>query len=412
MDKLDQFLNLMQLDLTGEKLVVAVSGGPDSMALVDMLKDHYQLVVAHFDHQLRPQSYLETNLLAEYCQKYNLELVTEKWQHGPLKAGVEAKARTARYDFLKRVCQQKQAKYLLTAHHSDDYLENILIKLLRSGDINEMASLKLKGKMGKITILRPLIFYQKSELLAYVKAGDLPYIDDETNFEDDTLRNRLRHYVVPKLKQENPDLSDQTRRFAMQAEVNNEFAEKICQLLPLEPFLGQWRIQKNKLADFSSVAIRRYFELQIYRHYHQRCHLNDELTAGAFSLIAYQNYYYLINQAEINFTAQKKVILERPFSFSGRRYLLSLNREAGNLIAKFSAPKELTFGSIKAEKLLLKNGQHAKNKKFFAQAQIPALLRSQALTFFAQGVPVWVENSYCNQIKSKDFLTYYLFLLN
>ena len=115
---------------------------------------------------------------------------------------------------MTKVVKEINADYLLTAHHGDDLLENILLKLIRSGNPEEMNSLQEVGKMNGVPLLRPLLSYSKKELLEYDKAHQLNFIEDSTNQEDSTIRNRLRHHIVPFLKAENPDLLENALRYS------------------------------------------------------------------------------------------------------------------------------------------------------------------------------------------------------
>ena len=212
MDKVIEFFDKNYLPLVGKRLVIATSGGPDSVALVDMLyklkhEYNFEIIVAHFDHKLRKDSSEETNLLKKYCLRRNLSFENGIWMREEnLTSGVEAAAREARYDFLVKTVHKFQGDYLLTAHHGDDLLENILLKFIRSGNPNEMNSLKAIGEREGIPLLRPLLGFSKQELLKYDRIHGLDFIEDETNNEDETMRNRLRHHVVPLLKEENPNL--------------------------------------------------------------------------------------------------------------------------------------------------------------------------------------------------------------
>ncbi|MBA1394164.1 tRNA lysidine(34) synthetase TilS, partial [Lactobacillus sp. XV13L] len=205
--------------LKNKTLVVATSGGPDSMALLDMLntiKDdqHFHLIAAHLDHRLRPDSFREAAAIDQYCGKKQIKVVHGTWPQAlHPQSGVEAAARRYRYDFLAQVMHKNAGDYLLTAHHCDDLLENILIKFIRSGDPSEMNSLQAVSGWRGALLLRPLLTLEKADLLAYVRSRGIPFVIDETNNEDEALRNRLRHQVIPVLKRENPHIGRSALRF-------------------------------------------------------------------------------------------------------------------------------------------------------------------------------------------------------
>lgn len=220
MTKFTTFFTENNIEIKNKKFLLAASGGPDSVALLKMLVDFLpnpteQLIVAHLDHCLRDDSFLESQLLQKLTTDFKVKLVEKKW---PVElhpqAGVEAKAREYRYAFLRDAGRKYKTDYLLTAHHGDDLIENILLKFIRSGDVAEMNSLQIVGNLGSMKLLRPLVKYSKDELLKYDKDNHLNFIEDKTNFEDDTLRNRLRHHVVPLLKKETNHLVKNANHFS------------------------------------------------------------------------------------------------------------------------------------------------------------------------------------------------------
>lgn len=144
--------------------------------------------------------------------------------------------------------------YLLTAHHGDDLLENILLKLIRSGNPEEMNSLQSVGKMRGITLLRPLLAYSKQELVEYDQKHRINYVVDSTNQEDETMRNRLRHHVIPLLKKENSNLLINALRFSKKMIQLTELVnEQVADIGQVEPFLGAWRVKTDKLINLSAT---------------------------------------------------------------------------------------------------------------------------------------------------------------
>lgn len=167
------------------KCIVAVSGGVDSVVLLDMLKrsGEHELIVAHFDHGIRPDSAADARFVALLAEKYGVVYETERVELGA-GAGEDA-ARSARYDFLRRLAVKHDAT-LMTAHHQDDAIETIAINMVRGTGWRGLAVLNDK------TILRPLLSRTKSELYAYALEHELEWVEDATNTTDAYLRNRLR----------------------------------------------------------------------------------------------------------------------------------------------------------------------------------------------------------------------------
>jgi tRNA(Ile)-lysidine synthase len=184
----------MKLEIKPGKYIVAVSGGVDSMVLLHVLASQPQveLIVAHFDHGIRPDSHKDEQLVAETAQRLGLRFISEE---GHLKAGVsEANARTARFAFLHRVLAQKQAQAVITAHHQDDVLETMIINMSRGTNRKGLSSL-VSGDV----IVRPLLHVPKAEILAYAQAHDIQWREDSTNSDVRYLRNYIRQTFMPKL---------------------------------------------------------------------------------------------------------------------------------------------------------------------------------------------------------------------
>ena len=174
--------------------MVAVSGGIDSMALLDMLAHMpgLDVVVAHFEHGIREDSDADRELVGRAAKRYGLPFI---YEHGNLGAGAsEAQARTARYDFLYRVKEQANADAIITAHHQDDLIETAIINILRGTGRKGLSSLRSTDD-----ILRPLLATPKHDLYSYVSSHpehDIIWNTDSTNKSDVYLRNYIRHHLI------------------------------------------------------------------------------------------------------------------------------------------------------------------------------------------------------------------------
>lgn len=174
-----------------DKYVVAVSGGVDSVVLLDMLVSKklpitYQLIVAHFDHGIRVDSGQDAIFVSELAKKYGLPFETKREELGP-KAS-ENTARISRYNFLRSVAKKHNAQ-LVTAHQADDVIETIAINLSRGTGWRGLAVLDSD-------ILRPLTDMTKSEIMEYAKQHKLAWREDSTNAGETYLRNRIRQKTI------------------------------------------------------------------------------------------------------------------------------------------------------------------------------------------------------------------------
>jgi tRNA(Ile)-lysidine synthase len=172
-----------------KKYVVAVSGGVDSVVLLDIMarKSDQGLIVAHFDHGIRQESAEDAAFVAALAQKYKAKYVTKRMELGP--DASEEMARTNRYRFLKEVAEKEGAE-LVTAHHADDVVESIVINIVRGTGWRGLAV------FGDTAIVRPLLAMRKQQLYEYACSHGLEWVEDATNLSDAYLRNRIRRSLT------------------------------------------------------------------------------------------------------------------------------------------------------------------------------------------------------------------------
>ncbi len=203
----NNLLNLMQEQLNNQTIVVCVSTGIDSMVLLDIVQKlkNVKIVVAHVNHHKREQSNEEQDYIVEYCKNNNLKCYVEELHFNETKNFQEA-ARIKRYQFFEKVIKKEQAQYLLTAHHAVDNLETILIRLIKSSSHKGYAGIEKLQKHNDYYIYRPLINLTKQDIYDYQKQNNIKFFNDESNDQDDYLRNRIRHNIIPEMEKENPSL--------------------------------------------------------------------------------------------------------------------------------------------------------------------------------------------------------------
>ncbi|MEG0475554.1 MAG: tRNA lysidine(34) synthetase TilS [Carnobacterium sp.] len=223
-----------------DRLLVAVSGGVDSMVLVDLihhlpatLKPWFGVV--HVNHKLREVSDEEEAFLKNYCQEKKIPFFCTQWKRADHPAtGEEAAARNFRYTFFQEMMVAHKATHLVTAHHGDDQVETILMRLVRGGQLGNMAGIRTVRTFGSGKLVRPLLKYSKEELYAYSRQHRLRYYEDESNTSLKYTRNRYRQTIVPLLKQENPKVLNHF----------NDFSEDLLDVLHLSEQLIQEKINR------------------------------------------------------------------------------------------------------------------------------------------------------------------------
>ena len=192
---------MLNLD-KNRKYLLACSYGPDSMALFDMLlKEGYNFAVAHVNYHLRKESNEEEYQLRNYCMNHGVKIFVKNVDENLGENNLEAKCRDIRYNFFIEVVKNNGIDALLVAHQEDDLIETYLMQKKRT-NLVKYFGIKEISYFSDIEIIRPLLKYQKKELLVYCRMFDVPYAIDKTNLEDHFLRNQIRHQVVEKMSVE------------------------------------------------------------------------------------------------------------------------------------------------------------------------------------------------------------------
>lgn len=205
---MDEVLNYIKdnTDLKSDDyVVIGLSGGPDSMALLNLLVEYKQIVdfnivCAHVHHNIREESDYEAEFVKKYCEKNNLIFEMTKFSYE--EKFTESLGHKMRYEFFNKIINKYNAKYLFTAHHGDDLVETILMKIVRGASLSGYLGFDSLIKNENYTTLRPLVLVTKEDILDYNKKRNIPYVIDKSNTDESYTRNRYRKYLLPKLKEE------------------------------------------------------------------------------------------------------------------------------------------------------------------------------------------------------------------
>lgn len=212
LNKLISFTRQQGLISPGDHVICAVSGGADSVALLFglyLLKEKLdiRLSAAHFNHNLRgAESDRDEYFVRDFCDRYDIPLMVGSAAVTPGKKGLEAAARDARYGYLRSLPGK-----VATAHTADDNAETVLLHLIRG------TGLKGLGGIAPISgnVIRPMLSATRQDVENFLQEWSLPHIEDSSNGTDAFLRNRLRHHIMPRLLQENPQFSENTSAMAL-----------------------------------------------------------------------------------------------------------------------------------------------------------------------------------------------------
>jgi len=193
------------------RVLVAVSGGADSVALLLLLARAAEqfalyLEAAHLDHGLRPESKADLEFVKALCTRLEVSLVAERRDIYRIararKGNLEETARLERRDFLRRAAQSRDAQLIALGHHRDDQAETFLMQLLRGAGPTGLSGMRMKAEC----FVRPLLGFSRSEILAYLASEGQPWREDSSNADRKFTRNRVRHELLPLLREFNPNI--------------------------------------------------------------------------------------------------------------------------------------------------------------------------------------------------------------
>ncbi len=232
-----------------DKIVIGVSGGPDSMCLLDILyclkeKLQIELVVSHINHGLRKEAEEETKYVEEYCEKRNIPIfikrVNVKQLADEQKLGTEEMGRNIRYNFFEEVAKITKANKIATAHNLNDNAETILMNILRGTAISGLKGIEItrkgsnfteqntKNKINQLTYIRPLRECSRAEIEEYCTQTKLNPKIDKTNLENIYTRNKIRNKLIPYLQKEfNPNIIESLNRLSNLAKQNEDYFAEI-----------------------------------------------------------------------------------------------------------------------------------------------------------------------------------------
>lgn len=193
-----------------DKLLLAVSGGVDSVVLCELCKQAgYDFIIAHCNFQLRgAESERDEHFVKGLAEKYSVEVLvrrfdTEKYA-AENKVSIQVAARTLRYDWFNETAAARAIKFIVTAHHADDNVETLLMNFFKGTGINGLKAILPKHG----NIIRPLLFARKEELAGFATANDLAFVEDSSNASDKYTRNYFRNELIPNLKKVFPQVEE------------------------------------------------------------------------------------------------------------------------------------------------------------------------------------------------------------
>ncbi len=235
-DKVLNTIKKYKLIENEDKLVLAVSGGPDSIAMLDILNKirtnkktdlNFQIVVAHVNHMIREEADDDEQYVKDYCKKNEIEFYAKSIDVQKLahtnKIGTEEAGRLARYKFFDEVLKKTKATKIAIAHNKNDKVETVLMHVLRGSGIEGLRGIEPKRE----NIIRPLIECERNKIEIYCEENKLNPRIDKTNFENIYNRNKIRNMVIPYIQKEfNPNIIETIDRLSDIVTLEDEYMEK------------------------------------------------------------------------------------------------------------------------------------------------------------------------------------------
>ena len=302
----ESYTFIKNLDIK-DTIVAGISGGPDSMALLYLLVKlkkelNIKVVCAHVNHNIRVlESEQELLFVKNYCEKNDVIFESMKINHNGNVLINEAYLRDIRYKWLEQIVLKYNSKYLFIAHHGDDLIETILMRIVRGSTLKGYSGFKRINKINNYYIVRPLIHLTKQDILEYNETNNIEYVIDSSNLKDDYTRNRYRKYILPQLKLENKNVHNKFYKYSNMLLEYNDFVEKyaldkmdkiyindkinVSEFIKLEHIIGVIiidkileKIYKDKLMLISDKHVDMIYNLIISNKINKRLNLPNDIV--------------------------------------------------------------------------------------------------------------------------------------
>lgn len=377
--------------MVGMRVIVACSGGPDSMALLDICrKKGYEIAVAHVNYKKRETANRDEKIVRQYCENYGIPCFVDEptWDHV---GNFQAWARDVRYDFFIDCAKRFSTKQIEVAHQMDDCLETYVFQK-QSGRLPGCWGIQEKMLRKGFWIERPLLGYTKAELAEYCDKARVPYGIDESNLSDDYTRNRIRHHILANYSQED--------KVALMEKIRKENADLEMQREKADAFLKSDWTCSQLIKEQSPFVLERF----LYQNCHQHLAMKHVaslwkqiqsdclIDLGDYTLESFHDHLYCEKKQEAFqlFLPALEYKSYGPFSLCEKgKVIEGMNLQSGDFPLCIRTVKE-------GDKIALRFGTK-KLSRFFVDRKIPKTWRKKWLVVEnAEKVIIFVPGIGCD----------------
>lgn len=390
--------------------IIGVSTGVDSMVLLDLaLKSNLNIVVCHVNHNKREASIIEEKFITDYCNKNDIKLEILQYHYN--KNNFQQDARTSRYNFFYNVATKYNATKILTAHHSYDNVETILINILRGSNLKGYSGIS-NTQINHVSIERPLINFSKNEIYEYAKNNTITFFEDESNTNDSFLRNNIRNNILPSLESINKNFDN---KFLQYSNLLNETFDFIR-----NTSLSFIKNNKVNIKEYNDLHIS--VKKDILNCLFEKYNLNTSLSKildcikllstptpnqtydiqGEYKLIKEYETFYLSNKTNNSISVNMCFDEKCEIPMYGMFYFSNIIPKNYTSIMKICYNEKefpLTIRTrINGDKIAIKNG-HKKVNDLFTDLKVPKEKRDKILIIETSNKEIiWVLDYYKKQI--------------
>jgi len=417
-----KFIEDHQLITPGSKVLVALSGGVDSVSLLHVLLKlrrflEIEVSAAHLNHMIRVSASRDEQFVRDLCSKMGVRLYTDRVDVPAFcvqrKIGIEEGARIIRYNFFERIMRESGSDFLALGHNLNDLAETVLHRLIRGTGLTGFVCMYPKDGYK----IRPFLYFKRQEIESYAQRNSILYVEDETNFDTTYTRNYIRHRVLPLLRDLNENIENALRQTHFSANLLKRHVHRILEKYRDRVYLFQNRVVFNsgEMDEFETVEVikwcteRMHVQInfkqieQITKNLHESSwtmNLTDEVELKkGFEFFSVEQRHPL--------TKELRITYEGEYNFNG--WIFELSKEVKSDQHIFVDSNCTTIRVRRAGDRILEK----KLKDILIDLRIPQFLRDEMpLVCFREQI-VWIPHVYLNNsFKEKKNNLLVLNLLN